>query len=268
LSNLTLRVLTALVTLPVIFGVLFFSPVYGIRILVLIVVALGCAEIGSFALEGSRTWRRYSPAFFGPVASAGVFLFPAFPVYSIASLAALPLIVFLVHAGDERGVMTAVHSAAFTLFTSLYVGGLLAFLALTTAHSDGRWWGFMLLGTTFVSDTSAYFTGRTLGKRPLAPAISPKKTWEGAIGGVVFVMIWTAAAKALFLPSLLWSDVLLFALAASFLCQSGDLFMSMLKRRFGAKDSGSILPGHGGIMDRLDAMLFISPLVYAFSIVR
>jgi phosphatidate cytidylyltransferase len=121
----------------------------------------------------------------------------------------------------------------------------------------------------WVGDTGAYFAGRFLGNRKLYPAVSPKKTWAGAIGGLVGSVIAAAVLKVLRLDAVLtWVDVFLLAVPAAMLGQLGDLAESLLKRSVGVKDSGSLLPGHGGILDRIDAVLFIAPYTYLYLVLR
>jgi phosphatidate cytidylyltransferase len=123
----------------------------------------------------------------------------------------------------------------------------------------------LLLVTIIVSDSAQYYTGRAFGRRPLAPAISPKKTIEGAVGGVLFGTIFMAVAGPRLFPSLaagwIWGAV---AVAIVGLGICGDLFESRLKRTAGLKDSSTLIPGHGGILDRIDALLFATPAFYLF----
>jgi phosphatidate cytidylyltransferase len=119
----------------------------------------------------------------------------------------------------------------------------------------------LLLGTVVVSDSAQYYTGRAFGRRPLAPAISPKKTIEGALGGVVFGTLFMTLAGAAVLPSGPAGRALLGA-AIVVLGIIGDLFESRLKRAAGMKDSSHLIPGHGGVLDRIDALLFAIPAFY------
>jgi phosphatidate cytidylyltransferase len=123
---------------------------------------------------------------------------------------------------------------------------------------------FLLVLTVAVSDSMQYFTGRALGRRPLAPAISPKKTIEGAIGGFVFGGVFLAVVGIWWLPQM--SMALRAAVGVAIVAAgiAGDLFESMLKRSAGVKDSSALIPGHGGILDRLDALLFAAPVYYYF----
>ena len=127
----------------------------------------------------------------------------------------------------------------------------------------GWQWVVLLFIVTWANDTLAYFTGRFLGKRPLAPRISPKKTWEGFWGGAAGSVLGSLAVKALFLPNLSVPAAVLVGAGAAVLGPLGDLSESMLKRAAGVKDSGRVIPGHGGLLDRIDAVLFVAPWVVA-----
>ena len=160
-----------------------------------------------------------------------------------------------------RGGRDALGIAAASVFPMLYIGMPIgAMVALRTLR--GREALFLLMLTVIVSDTAQYYTGRAFGRRLLAPAISPKKTIEGAIGGFVFgalvmavVGTWWAAGIPVALRALLGVAVVALGIA-------GDLFESMLKRSAGVKDSSTLIPGHGGVLDRIDALLFAAPVYY------
>lgn len=116
----------------------------------------------------------------------------------------------------------------------------------------------------FMSDTGAFYFGRFFGRHKLYPSVSPGKTWEGAVGGLLFSLI-PAYGFALFVSLYRWNwRILILTLAISIAGQIGDLAESMLKRNCGVKDSGNILPGHGGILDRIDGLLFAIPLLYLY----
>ena len=146
----------------------------------------------------------------------------------------------------------------------LYIPVSLSFLIMIREGQAGTIWIFLLLAIIFAGDTSAYYVGSYLGKHKLSPAISPGKTIEGAIGGLAANLIVGSIGKILFLPDLPWSFSILFFLAAGIAGQLGDLFESEMKRSSDIKDSSNILPGHGGILDRIDALLFASPVAYLF----
>lgn len=154
---------------------------------------------------------------------------------------------------------------AWALSGILYIGWLLGLLVALRLEA-GRGWVYLALLATFGSDTAAYFIGRALGRHKLAPRISPGKTWEGAVGGLLGAVI-VSLLFTLHTPVQLaigyWEAALL-GLLISIFGQVGDLAESMLKRSGGIKESGSLLPGHGGMLDRLDSVLFAGAAVYAF----
>jgi phosphatidate cytidylyltransferase len=165
----------------------------------------------------------------------------------------------LVHQVDLAG---AVHRLGLSLLGVLYVGFFTPhFVLLRAADSGWRW----VLFTVFVamgSDSGGYFTGRSFGRRKLAPSVSPSKTVEGALGAVAGAVLIAWLSRLVFFPALGEREALGLGVAVGILAQLGDLCESALKRAFGAKDSGWIIPGHGGILDRLDSLLF--PVVFAY----
>ncbi|MFC1928332.1 phosphatidate cytidylyltransferase [Chloroflexota bacterium] len=155
---------------------------------------------------------------------------------------------------------------AWTVAGILYVGWLLSYLVALRDLEDGRNWVFFALFTTFASDSTAFFTGRALGRHHLAPQISPGKTWEGAIGGILGAII---ISLFFILPTPLnlhlgWGQVILLGLLVSISGQLGDLVGSLFKRNMGVKESGRLIPGHGGILDRMDSIVFAGVVVYYY----
>ncbi len=144
----------------------------------------------------------------------------------------------------------------------LYLGVLGAHLVLLRDRLDGVEWLIVMLAATFSTDTGAYVVGRLIGRRPFAPQISPNKTWEGAIGGVVFGAIGAAVAMLILEPTIRAGAQILIAVALPIAAITGDLLESALKRRLGVKDMSQLLPGHGGILDRLDSLLLTGPVLY------
>jgi phosphatidate cytidylyltransferase len=145
---------------------------------------------------------------------------------------------------------------AWTIAGILYIGWLMSHLVALRGLDDGRNWVFLALFANFGSDTAAYFTGQALGKHKLAPSISPGKTWEGTIAGILGAII----------ISLLFTLPWPLGLLISIFGQLGDLVESLLKRNMGVKDSGKLLPGHGGALDRIDSVVFAGLVVYYYVI--
>ena len=162
---------------------------------------------------------------------------------------------------------------AWTIAGILYIGWLLSLLVALRGLDGGRNWVFFALFTTIGSDTTAFFVGRALGKHRLAPHISPGKTWEGAIGGIggaVLVSFLFSSSRLFTLSNPLylqdfsyWPAILLSVLVSVF-GQLGDLVESLLKRNMGVKDSGRLIPGHGGFLDRIDSVIFAGIVVYYY----
>jgi len=155
-------------------------------------------------------------------------------------------------------------SWAWTMGGILYVGLLLSLLVELRTFEYGREWVLLALLITFTSDSAAFLIGKSFGKRRLAPLVSPKKTWEGAIGGVVFAAIVSPVLVAtLHLPTSIGAAILL-GIAISAFGQMGDLSESLIKRSTGTKDSSNAIPGHGGFLDRIDSIVFASLVIYCF----
>lgn len=164
------------------------------------------------------------------------------------------------HALEQAGRHMSVCLAAL-----LYVP-LLASMWPQIKHHFGPGWLFVTLAIAFLSDTGAYAFGRLWGKHKLYPAVSPGKTWEGSLGGLVGANVATVGFGHFFLlPELSLGHAVVLGVLGSLAGQVGDLFESMLKRSHGVKDSGNLLPGHGGMLDRVDALLFVGPVVYYFA---
>jgi len=146
----------------------------------------------------------------------------------------------------------------------IYICLPLAMLILIDMCPQGHIWIFFLLIVIFANDTGAFYSGRLLGKHKLYEAVSPNKTWEGAVGGLVGSLIAALIFLYFFKINELKPSILILVLLLSAMAQIGDLAESMLKRIYGIKDSGKILPGHGGLLDRIDAILFSIPVLYVY----
>ncbi len=166
-------------------------------------------------------------------------------------------------------------SWAWTMAGILYTGWLLGHAVSLRGLTDGRSWVFFILLTTVASDTTAFFIGRAVGRHKLAPQISPNKTWEGAIAGVIGAVIFSllfpptelfSLTNPLHIQGLNYGEALLLGALVSIFGQLGDLAESLLKRNAKVKDSSNLLPGHGGILDRLDSIIFASVVVYYFAV--
>lgn len=165
---------------------------------------------------------------------------------------------------STRDLKGSLVESAVLVFGVLYVGLTLGHLLLTRALAGGEFLILFVVLVTWAGDTGAYYTGTSLGRRRLAPAISPNKTVEGLIGGVAVALAAAMGAGMWLLPSFSVADYLATGLLLSMAGVVGDLVESALKRSAGVKDSGALIPAHGGMLDRLDSMLFAAPAFYYY----
>jgi phosphatidate cytidylyltransferase len=279
------RVLSALVLLPVVIGTIWFLPPEATLLLALVAAVLAFSEYCAIA----RALGVWVP---GGIGGAAVVLVcyamwfgdrPSEVTAMKGDLALHPNLVYLIlmsafivvgaiSVARGRPAPGVLADAAATLFAPIYIGLPLGALAWVRAdwwfggglsEWDGRAAVLLLLTVIVVSDSAQYYTGRAFGRRPLAPSISPKKTVEGAVGGMVFGTLAMGAGGHWIFTSPLWMLALLGA-AISLLGIVGDLFESLLKRSAGMKDSSNLIPGHGGVLDRIDSWLFAAPVYYVF----
>jgi phosphatidate cytidylyltransferase len=176
---------------------------------------------------------------------------------SVAALVALALAAAAVLGRGRR-----IPSSLAAVFGIFYLGIPLGLLV--DLRSTGWRVAILLVATVVVSDSLQYYTGRLLGRRPLAPRVSPKKTMEGAVGGLVAATLFLGAVGPVFLPGFSRAGLAGLGLAVAALGICGDLFESQLKRTTGLKDSSHLIPGHGGVLDRIDALLFAIPAFHLF----
>ena len=277
MSNTTVRILTAAVAVPILLVIFWYG---GLPFILLIeaVMFVGINEYFNMAEKRGLATQRGA----GTVAVLILGGLAATGELDLMALA-LTVIVLLVLGNQLRrtDLSTAITGSATTLFGVIYIGWLLAHTLLLRFPPDqvqikggdiGLFFIVLAVAGTFLADAGAFFVGRAWGRRKIYPLISPGKSWEGAAGGVVFGTLGLVATKLIFdrwiLPApgsgvAVWHCLLLGPLLVP-ASIAGDFFESMLKRDCGLKDSGSIVPGHGGIMDRLDSILFAVPVTYYF----
>jgi phosphatidate cytidylyltransferase len=165
-----------------------------------------------------------------------------------------------------RNIADAARDVAYAALGFLYIPLLLMHLVMLHLTTYGWQWLLVIMLIVMTNDSAAYYTGSAFGKHRLYPLVSPKKSVEGALGGLVGSIGGTMLAKFIFFPQLSLLDALLTAIFIGILGQTGDLFESLLKRSFGVKDSGNSIPGHGGVLDRLDSIIFAAPAMYYYVI--
>ena len=165
---------------------------------------------------------------------------------------------------SSRGLTQSLVDSAVLVFGVLYVGLTLGHLLLTRALDGGEYLILFLFLVTWAGDSGAYYAGVSLGRRQLAPMISPNKTVEGLLGGLALALVAAWAGRLWFLPSFSVPDCVAAGLLLTAAGVLGDLTESAMKRSAGVKDSGMLIPGHGGMLDRLDSLLFTAPVFYYY----
>jgi len=186
--------------------------------------------------------------------------------FTIFALTFLFLSVSIYTLFSFKDVKAAAAEAALFFFGVIYIPYLLGYLVLLRGHPLGVKWILLIMFIVMSCDSAAYFVGCRYGKRRLYPEVSPKKSVEGSLGGLAGSLAGAMIARLTFFAELSVGDALLAALLIGVLGQVGDLFESLIKRSCGVKDSGTIFPGHGGILDRLDSILFASPVAYYYAL--
>jgi phosphatidate cytidylyltransferase len=253
------RLATAAFAIPALWLIVQYLPLWFFAGFVVAVAAVGLYEFFAMALPEHAVERAVGVGWGIAVAAAVVSrraeVWGAALALGVVGGLALSLL-----RGADPGA--AAHRLGLTILGVLYVGFFTPHVVLLRGAADGALWVLFTVFAAMGSDTGGYFTGRYLGRRKLAPSISPGKTVEGAAGAVAGAMLVAVLCRLVFFRALGVQESLALGAAISVLAQLGDLCESALKRAFGAKDSGWIIPGHGGILDRLDSLLF--PVVFAY----
>ena len=268
-SNLFRRVLTAVVVLPVVVGAIALFPQRGPWILAAILCVLGISEahalLGRAAIHASHISFLPGIALFFELAGAPDAA-RGFPFSGLPIVAGVPVALIAILRADRFGIPVLAAEAAGVL-SGLLIGlgaGSFAALARIAPIEEGTARIALLMGVVITSDVFAYFTGHALGRHKLAPQVSPGKTIEGAIGGLVGAALASAMVGAQLFASQPVGLIVTIGVLVAAAGIVGDLLESLFKRYVGAKDSGTLFPGHGGALDRMDAFILAAPLLYVF----
>jgi phosphatidate cytidylyltransferase len=256
------RFFTALIIIPLVALVLCFGPPYSIFLLVAATVVLGMHEFYAMTLAKGWTGGKISGIVLGVILCG---LFQWAPTHVIMLFLVVIIVVFFFgYAVSSRELSALPNRMGIILFGILYIPFLLSYLIVINKLPQGVLWIFLLFATVWVGDTFAFLIGSWWGRHKLSPQISPHKTIEGFIACFVGAILTVFVFRSLFLPTLLVADALLVAGGIALFGQWGDLSESMIKRGAKMKDSGTLIPGHGGMLDRLDSFFFSTPFLYYF----
>jgi phosphatidate cytidylyltransferase len=236
------------------------GPAFTLPLMVLVATFLGLREFYSLALPSSKRTERFVAIGLGLIFAAllGCGNLGITPLFLVLLL----LILSVLFMGTSQNLASAITSIGTSLFGILYIGFLLSYVSLVRNLPNGKAWALFLILTVWAGDIFAFSGGSLFGKHKLYPKVSPKKSYEGLVGGIIGSILIAWVFSLLFLPRLGSGSCILLAIGIGILGQIGDFTESMLKRSAQVKDSGNLIPGHGGMLDRLDSFLFSSPFLY------
>ncbi|HAS04317.1 MAG TPA: phosphatidate cytidylyltransferase [Dehalococcoidia bacterium] len=260
------RILTTVLLLPILIAAVWFdTPLPWLTIAVAVWGGLAALEFYKIVIDSGSGYGAVPFTVFGIVMTVAFIFSPHLDfAYIIPILLTIAIIFPPVGMILRRNKENSFLSWAWTLTGILYIGWLLSHYIALRELEMGREWVYYALLVTFATDTFAYFIGKTWGKHKLAPAISPKKTIEGALGGLLGAVIISVLTVWLFSLPVNYGIAVFVGIAVSIFGQLGDLFESLFKRNMGVKDSGNSLPGHGGFLDRVDSIVFTGVVVYYY----
>ena len=268
MSNRITRIIVALLAIPFLLGLSYWG---GIPFLIFSLV-IGLVSFYEFStmVENKSIYPCYLVGFLSValiILNTYFHLFPFEPFLLVVLLILLLIELF-------RNKESAINNISSTLLGILYTGlfsasiiGIREFYVDTPlSYSNGGFIIITIFITLWMTDSAAYFIGSAIGKHKLFPRVSPNKSWEGAIAGFVFAIITLVVLKMILLDFLNWMDIIAFGIIIGIFGQVGDLIESLIKRDAGVKDSSNLIPGHGGIFDRFDSLLFSAPILYLYMI--
>jgi len=250
--------------LPLLILYVYLANQFAFALLIVLVSVLALHEFLRMSLPQERLWERSLAL----VVGGGLTLAVSFasPQGTLAALVLSCLLFATWFLFRFQDIKTVVLHFSLVLLGLLYIPVLLGHMALLHGLPHGKAWIFFIMFLVMTSDSAAYFSGIRFGKHKLYPAISPNKSIEGAIGGLFGGVLAALIVRSCFFPALDLLDCVALGFALGAISQIGDLFESMLKRSFEVKDSGGLIPGHGGLLDRLDSLLFAYPLAYYYAL--
>lgn len=256
------RWVTGIVAVPILFSIIYFGTEAVFAGFILVVTAVAVLEYNRLAFGQAAGAEKRALMLFGlltPLAATA-----AGPVAMLAVAVLSTLLVFILTLFSVKEGPLDLNPIARYALGYLYLPVMLSHFILLRESEKGVLWIFFVIVLAFSGDIAAFYVGRTFGRRKLMPHVSPGKTVEGLLGLAAGSVAGCLLYRYFLLPEVPAEHIAVIGLAGGVIGQLGDLFESLIKRASGAKDSGGILPGHGGILDRLDCLLFIVPFVYYY----
>jgi len=261
-SSTGTRVKSGLVAFGILVPILIFGGFWGVLALSVAAVVLAIREYVLFALPrrpaGTLPLAIVLAALMTVAVALGEFYLLVIAI-ALTTLGSTLWILFT--AQDTEGLAD---QAARLAMGVLYVGALIGFLPLLRSLPHGAYWMWLAFGLGWCGDIGGYFAGRAFGRHKMAPMISPKKTWEGFAGGILLAITWAGLFSLVAFPEMRTADCIVLGILGCIAGVVGDLVESVFKRTYKVKDSGHFLPGHGGILDRVDSVMFAMPVTFLY----
>lgn len=258
------RILTAIAIIIILAGAIYGGP----TVLAILAAIIGVMAVYEFfyMMGATNSYRPFNPICVWSMITCAVVIIGGnilpgrfvFGSLMISFLVGVAMALFFYN----RAVNNVINILKDHVFATFYITLPLALGITVVSEPNGIAWLFFLFLAVFASDVGAFYVGSFLGKHKLCPKISPNKSVEGAIGGFILSLICTLTYQEIWLPEISLTQTLPLAVLCAIASQIGDLFESVIKRSMGVKDSGSILPGHGGVLDRIDSLLMAIPVFY------
>lgn len=267
-KNLALRLLVAAVAIPTIIFLIFYGG-DAFLYFVLFLATVGMYEFLSHVPSGGKFSPPVVVTFLGGLAAVALSL-TGYPILAIYCLIGAVLISGLLISCGREATDILFNRLMYLNYGLIYIALLYPFIYLIRSDavwmepSDGGWWLFYLIGSIWMGDSSALLFGSQLGKRKLAPTVSPNKTIAGFVGGFAGIILISILFKLFWLTETAWYHFLILTVLIGTFGQLGDLVESLWKRGIGIKDSSNLIPGHGGFLDRFDSLLYAAPVVYVY----
>jgi phosphatidate cytidylyltransferase len=265
-GKLATRVLVAIVGIPLIIAV----SLYGRIPFLIFAAGIGTLSYYEFA-KMARNRRYYANRIIGLICVLGIIVNEYFRILDFKVLSVLVVLLLLIFE-LFRNKESAIANLGASLLGVFYVGFFSAALVnlrefyniSSLVYGQGGYLILAIFVSIWLCDSAAYFLGTALGNNKLMPRVSPNKSWEGALAGFIFSIVTMLACKPIFADFLEWRDAIVIGLIVGTFGQLGDLIESLLKRDAHVKDSSSLIPGHGGVMDRFDSLIFSAPIIYLY----
>jgi phosphatidate cytidylyltransferase len=259
------RWITGIIAVPLLLLIVWYGSEEVFAAFIAIVAVAAFYEYNELVFGEGVRWEKWAGMVIAFLVPSAAFMGDGRLLLSAAAFSVLGIFVlFLLHIIKNKHHPFDINSLAKLVLGVMYIPFMLSHLILLRRSDDGILWIFFILVLAFCGDIAAFYVGKTMGKRKLIPEVSPGKTVEGTVALIIGSMAGCALFAWLFFPSLPLIQVVILGFVGSIIGQLGDLFESAIKRAADVKDSSSILMGHGGLLDRLDCLVFIIPFVYYY----